>query len=116
MDAGGVAEAVGAFASVIFAISHVPMVVKAVRTREVRSYSLPNLLLVNAGNALWTVYVISLPLGPIWALHTLYLLAAATMLALVVAQRRRDRRSGSPDDRAVRSIARRGSMTARGAG
>ncbi len=80
--------AFGAIASVMFAISHVPMVVKAVRTRDVRSYSVPNLILVNAGNALWTVYVLSLPIGPIWALHSLYLIAGATMLALVVRERR----------------------------
>jgi len=80
--------AFGTIASVMFAVSHVPMVVKAVRTRDVRSYSIPNLVLVNAGNALWTVYVLSLPIGPIWALHSLYVIAGATMLGLVIRERR----------------------------
>lgn len=88
---GGVSATFGTLATVLFAISHVPMVVKALRTRDVRSYSLPNLVLVNVGNVLWTVYVLSLPLGPVWALHTLYLIAGATMLVMVL---RRPRERG----------------------
>jgi len=32
------------------------------------------------GNAVYTVYVASLPLGPIWFLHSFYVLSTALML------------------------------------
>ena len=38
------------------------------------------LAITNAGNAVHSVYVFSLPLGPIWFLHTFYLVASALML------------------------------------
>jgi hypothetical protein len=34
----------------------------------------------NLGNAVHTIYVISLPVGPIWALHGFYLASTAVML------------------------------------
>jgi hypothetical protein len=47
------------------------MLVKAHRTRDLASYSLGNLLLANVGNAVHSVYVFSLPAGPIWAAQLL---------------------------------------------
>ena len=44
------------------------MLCKASRTKELGSYSLDYLALDNIGNGFYTVYVVSLPLGPIWAL------------------------------------------------
>jgi uncharacterized protein with PQ loop repeat len=74
----------GSASTVIFAGGMLPMVVKAVRTRDLASYSVPSLLLTNAGNLVHSVYVFSLPAGPIWALHTFYLVVTALMLALAV--------------------------------
>jgi hypothetical protein len=54
--------------------------VKAARTRELRSYSLSNLLLSNAGNVIHSFYVFHLPVGPLWVLHTFYLITTALML------------------------------------
>ena len=70
----------GIVSTVIFAGSTLPMLVKAHRTRDLSSYSLGNILLANLGNAVYTVYVASLPLGPIWFLHTFYVLSTALML------------------------------------
>ena len=70
----------GAVSSVIFACSTLPMLVKAARTKDLSSYSLGNILLSNLGNVVHSVYVFSLPAGPIWALHTFYLLSTALML------------------------------------
>ena len=56
------------------------MVVKAFRTRDLSSYSLGNLVLINVGNAIYSVYVFALPLGPIWGLHIFYLTSSAAML------------------------------------
>jgi uncharacterized protein with PQ loop repeat len=58
-----------------------PMLVKAVRTRDLASYSLGNLVLSNVANAVHSIYVFNLPAGPIWALHVAYVLASALMLA-----------------------------------
>jgi hypothetical protein len=41
----------------IFTLSMLPMLVKAARTRELRSYSLSYLLLSKAGNVVHSVYV-----------------------------------------------------------
>jgi hypothetical protein len=72
----------GGVSTVIFAGSVMPMIVKAVRTRDLASYSLGNLLLSNTGNVVYAVYVYSLPAGPIWALHGFYILSTAFMLAM----------------------------------
>jgi hypothetical protein len=52
-----------------------------VRTKNLSSYSPAQLVLTNFGNVLYSAYVFSLPLGPIWALHSFYLVATALMLA-----------------------------------
>lgn len=71
----------GSVSTVIFATSYMPMLVKAVRTKDLSSYSRAQLVLTNFGNVLYSAYVFSLPLGPIWALHSFYLVATALMLA-----------------------------------
>jgi uncharacterized protein with PQ loop repeat len=70
----------GAVSSVIFVCSTLPMLVKAARTKDLSSYSLGNILLSNLGNVVHSIYVFHLPAGPIWALHTFYLLSTAVML------------------------------------
>ena len=57
------------------------MVVRAARTRDVSSYSRSHLFMTNAGNAVHTVYIASLPPGPVWLLHCMYSCVAAFMLA-----------------------------------
>ena len=71
----------GIASTVIFAASTLPMLVKAHRTHDLSSYSMGNLLLANAGNTVHSVYVFSMPPGPIWVLHTFYLVSTALMLA-----------------------------------
>jgi hypothetical protein len=71
----------GLISTVIFAGSNVPMLVKAHRSRNLSSYSLGNIALANLGNVVHSVYVFSLPAGPIWALHAFYLVSSALMLA-----------------------------------
>jgi uncharacterized protein with PQ loop repeat len=71
----------GSASTVIFVTSYMPMLVKAVRTKDLSSYSPAQLVLANFGNVLYSAYVFSLPLGPIWALHSFYLVATALMLA-----------------------------------
>ena len=73
----------------LFAMSYLPMLMKAGRTKDLSSYSLGNLAITNAGNALYSVYVFSLPVGPIWFLHSFYLVTSALMLGWFLRYRSR---------------------------
>ena len=77
IDAGMLA---GTVSTTLFVLSFLPMLTKARRTKDLGSYSPGNLLITNLGNAVHSIYIFSLPVGPIWALHTFYLLSAAAML------------------------------------
>ena len=70
----------GAVSTAIFAASALPMLMKAFRTKDLKSYSLPNIALSNVGNVIHSVYVYSLPPGPIWVLHSFYLVTTGLML------------------------------------
>lgn len=70
----------GMVSTTLFVVSYLPMLAKAFRTRDLGSYSLGNLVLANVGNGVHSVYVFSLPLGPIWILHTFYLVSTVIML------------------------------------
>ena len=70
----------GIASTIIFAASTFPMLAKAYRSRDLSSYSLGNILLANIGNAVHSVYVFSLPPGPVWVLHSFYLTSTALML------------------------------------
>jgi uncharacterized protein with PQ loop repeat len=71
----------GSVSTAIFATSYLPMMIKAVRTKDLSSYSRSNLLLTNVGNLVYSFYVFSLPAGPIWALHSFYLVSSVLMTA-----------------------------------
>jgi hypothetical protein len=70
----------GAISTVIFALSTFPMLYKAGRSKELGSYSLGNILLSNIGNLVHSIYIFSMPMGPIWLLHSVYLVTTALML------------------------------------
>ncbi len=70
----------GAVSTAIFTASALPMLMKAFRTKDLKSYSLSNIALSNVGNVIHSVYVYSLPPGPIWALHSFYLVTTGLML------------------------------------
>ena len=70
----------GVVSTGLFVMSYLPMLRKAARTRDLSSYSLGNLATTNLGNLVYSVYVFSLPFGPIWLLHGFYLVTSALML------------------------------------
>lgn len=70
----------GTISSCIFMLRTLSMLIKAWRTRDVRSYSLAQIGLYNVGNVVHWLYVISLPFGPIWFLHGFFTLSSAVML------------------------------------
>jgi len=59
----------GVASTLMFAISTLPMVIRAAQTRDVSSYSRSHLFITNAGNVVHTLYIASLPPGPVWLLH-----------------------------------------------
>ena len=70
----------GAISTTIFALSTLPMLMKAFRTKDLRSYSPSNILLSNMGNLIHSIYIFHLPMGPIWILHVFYLVTTGLML------------------------------------
>jgi uncharacterized protein with PQ loop repeat len=97
----------GSASTVLFAISTLPMLIKAARTKELDSYSRGNLVLANLGNAVHSIYVFQLPAGPIWALHSFYILASGLMLFwhLRYAKRKSRRRSATRQQRVSPAVA-----------
>ncbi len=88
----------GTVATVVFAVSNLPMLRKALRTRDVSSYSLSSLAMINGANIVYSLYVFSLPFGPIWGLHTFYVISCAIMLILCVSQHAKQRAQARPGD------------------
>lgn len=93
----------GAASTVVFAVSNLPMLRKALQTGDVSSYSLLSVAMINAANVVYSIYVFSLPVGPVWALHVFYLVSCAILLALCIrsarvggAARRAGRRDALP--------------------
>ena len=64
-----VAAVAGSVSTCLFMISVLPMLIKAWRTHDLASYSLGNLAISNLANLIHSVYVFSLPIGPIWLLQ-----------------------------------------------
>ena len=70
----------GFASSTIFISSNLPMLFKAFKTKDLRSYSFGHLVLGNLGNTIYWIYVFSLPVGPVWFLQGFFSLASALML------------------------------------
>jgi uncharacterized protein with PQ loop repeat len=77
---GDFAWLAGSAAAAIFMISQLPMLIKACRTKNLASYSFANIGLANLGNLLYAVYVVQVPIGPVWAIHGFNLTASGLML------------------------------------
>jgi hypothetical protein len=77
-----VALIAGLVSSVMFVSSHLPMLLKAFRTKDLHSYSPLNIFLVNIGNLIYWLYIIGLPFGPIWLMHTFYTISSGLLLIL----------------------------------
>jgi hypothetical protein len=93
---GSLAVLAGSLSTALFVASALPMLIKAARTRDLASYSVANLGLANLGNLLYAIYVFSLPVGPIWALHSFYMISSLAMLIMWMVFRRRCRSAGRP--------------------
>lgn len=72
------------------------MLIKAARTKDFSFYSGSNLIIPNSGNGVQMLYVITLPPGPVWVLHTFNTAAGAHMLIWWTQHRDRDPRTRTP--------------------
>jgi len=70
----------GTLSTLLFIFSMLPMLWKAFRMKDLKSYSLGYILLSNLGNFIHSIYVFHLPPGPVWVLHTFYLVTMGLML------------------------------------
>ncbi len=70
----------GVTSSMIFVCSNMPMLFKVLKTKDMRSYSLWQILLGNIGNSVYWLYVRSLPMGPVWFLQAFFSSVSAIML------------------------------------
>jgi hypothetical protein len=70
----------GMISTIVFATSNIPMLAKAIRTKDLRSYSFTYIVMSNVGNGIHWIYVVGLPFGPIWLLHAFYTIASAILL------------------------------------
>ncbi len=89
----------GSIAGLIFAAASWNMLVKAWRTKDLRSYSPGQIILNNVGNLIYWLYVISLPFGPIYFMHGFFTLVSLIMLIWFYAYRgamKRETRSVEP--------------------
>jgi hypothetical protein len=88
METQYISTLAGAISTLIFAASNIPMLRKAFKARDLRSYSLLYLIMSNTGNVIHWLYIGGLPFGPIWFLHAFYTIAMALMLLRYVQRSR----------------------------
>ena len=72
MDVQALQILVGFICTAVFATSKVPMLLKAVRTRDLQSYSLEHIAMNTGGNLLYWVYGAGLPAGSVWVLQAFF--------------------------------------------
>ncbi|HWI00854.1 MAG TPA: hypothetical protein VNT27_11025 [Propionibacteriaceae bacterium] len=96
--------AAGMLSTGLFVVSVLPMLIKAWRTKDLSSYSPGNIVTSNVANLVYAVYVFSLPVGPIWLLHSFYLVATALMLFWYLRYRPTRRRVRQPRLGPVRTM------------
>ena len=89
METQSLALLAGTLSTLMFISSNFPMLLKAFRTQDLRSYSLTHIALSNLGNLIHWIYVASLPIGPIWFLHGFFTVTTALMLVCYVRYQRR---------------------------
>ncbi len=94
----------GALSTALFAMSYLPMLLKAARTKDLASYSMSNIVMSNVANFVHSAYVFSLPVGPIWFLHSFYVFASALMLIWLLRFRHDADDADSSVHRAVQSV------------
>jgi hypothetical protein len=71
----------GFTSTAMFVTGNLPMLVKAYKTKNLKSYSLGHISLGALGNLVYWLYVASLPFGPVWILQGFFTLSSVLMLS-----------------------------------
>jgi len=80
MDLQNLQVFAGFMSTAMFVTSNLPMLLKAFKTKNMKSYSLGHIALSNLGNLIYWLYIASLPFGPIWILQGFFTISTALML------------------------------------
>ena len=70
----------GFTSTVMFVASNLPMLLKAYKTKSLKSYSFGHIVLGNLGNLIYWLYIASLPFGPVWILQGFFTFSSVLML------------------------------------
>ena len=72
----------GFTSTAMFVTGNLPMLLKAYKTKNLKSYSLGHIALGSLGNLTYWLYIASLPFGPVWILQGFFTLSSMLMLFL----------------------------------
>jgi hypothetical protein len=70
----------GFTSTAMFVSGNLPMLFKAYKTKNLKSYSLSHIALGTLGNLTYWLYLASLPFGPVWILQGFFTLSSMLML------------------------------------
>jgi hypothetical protein len=70
----------GFTSTAMFVTGNLPMLLKAYKTKNLKSYSLGHIVLGTLGNLTYWLYIASLPFGPVWILQGFFTLSSLLML------------------------------------
>ena len=80
MDIQTLQALAGFTSTAMFVTGNLPMLLKAHKTKNLKSYSLGHIALGALGNLTYWLYIASLPFGPIWILQGFFTLSSLLML------------------------------------
>jgi hypothetical protein len=70
----------GFASTAMFVVGNLPMLLKAYKTKNLKSYSLGHIALGSLGNLTYWLYIASLPFGPVWILQGFFTTSSVLML------------------------------------
>jgi hypothetical protein len=70
----------GLASTAMFVSGNLPMLLKAYKTKNLKSYSLGHIMLGAFGNLTYWLYLTSLPFGPVWILQGFFTTSSVLML------------------------------------
>lgn len=80
MDIRSLQAFAGFTSTTIFVTGNLPMLLKAYKTKNLKSYSLGHITMGTLGNLVYWMYIASLPFGPVWILQGFFTLSSTLML------------------------------------
>ena len=79
MDIQALQVFAGFTSTAMFVAGNLPMLFKAYKSKDLKSYSLGHIALGSLGNLTYWLYIASLPFGPVWILQGFFTLSSMLM-------------------------------------